>query len=122
MCSTGAGAAAAISTTGSAIGFSIATAVTGLALGGRPRRGRRGCSFSICVGFGSADEASGTIRLGRMRRGSGAAAFGSAAEGQNTSGRGAAGAVSRWGIMGRWRPPDLVSTVNDRGERLRMVL
>ena len=122
VCSTGADAAAAISTAGSAIGCSIVRSATGLALGGRPRRGFGKPSSATSAGSGSIGTGSGTIRLGRIRRGSGAGVFGSAAEGQNTSGRGAAGGMSRWGIMGRWRPPDLVSTVNDRGERLRMVL
>lgn len=39
------------------------------------------------------------------------------------AGRGAAGALARDGMKVRWRrPPDLVSTVNDGGERLRMML
>ena len=122
VCSTGAGAAAAISAAGAAIGCSIVRTATGLALGGRPRRGFGKPSSATSAVSGSIGTGSGTIRLGRIRRGSGAGVCGSAAEGQNTRGRGTTVAVSRCGMMGRLRPPDLVSTVNDFGERLRITI
>lgn len=108
---------------GSAIGSSASSSTIGLALGGRPRLGFGEHASDICVVPGSACAGSGTIRLGRIRRGSTTGACGSAGGGQDTAGRGAAGTVARCGMMVRWwRPPDLVSTVNDRGERLRMVV
>ena len=112
----------AISITGSVIGSAVISTTTGLALGGRPRRDRSECSSATNVGSNSACAGSGMIRLGRIRRGSAAGARGSAGGGQDTAGRGIAGAAARCGMKVRWwRPPDLVSTVNDGGVRLRMV-
>jgi hypothetical protein len=116
----GADAADVTSTVGSAIGSSTSSAAIGLTFGGRPRRGFGERFSKTSAGSGSTSVSSGEIKLGRIRRVSAVAACGAAGGGQDTAGRGATGATARWRMMGRWRPPDLVSTVNDRGERLRM--
>ena len=111
------------STAGSAIGSSTTSSAIGLALSGRPRRGFGERSSVTLAGSGSASVGSGVIKLGRIRRGSAVAACGSAGGGQDTAGRGATGAAARCGMMVRWwRPPALISTVNDRGERFLMRL
>ena len=110
-----------MSMAGPAIGSLTTSAATSLPLGGRPRRGFGERSVETCMRSGCAG--AGSIRLGRIRRDSAAGACRSAGDGQDTAGRGVAGAVARCGMRVRWlRPPDLFSTVNDRDERLRMGL